>query len=269
MTGGKFQGSNTSSSSGFVDLYTISTAPAVQWNEVTISNSTAYRWVRYLSPDGGYGNIAEMEFYAPATQYTITSSAGANGSISPVGSVKVNSGASQTFTITPNSGYAVGIVTVDGASKGAIATYTFTNVTANHTISATFTLLLKIEAENATLSGGANKNTNHTGYSGTGFVDGFYNSTTAQVSFAVNGVSAGSYTVKLHYSAGNGASSNTGLYVNGVKIKNISCAATANWDTWADETETVTLSAGNNTIAYKAETSSGSCTNLDYCTVSQ
>jgi hypothetical protein len=125
------------------------------------------------------------------------------------------------------------------------------------------------EAENALLTGGANKNTNHAGYSGTGFVDGFYNNTTAQVFFTVNAPSAGSYKLTLHYSAGNGASSNTGLYVNGTKLKNISCAATSNWDTWADETETVTLSAGNNTIAYKAATASAGCINLDYLTVSQ
>jgi hypothetical protein len=62
MNGGKFQGSNASSSSGFVDLYTISTTPAIQWNEVTISNAPAYRYIRYLAPDGGYGNIAEVEF---------------------------------------------------------------------------------------------------------------------------------------------------------------------------------------------------------------
>lgn len=70
--------------------------------------------------------------------YTITSSAGSNGSISPLGSVVVNSGASQTFTISPNSGYAVNTVTVDGTNQGSITSYTFSNVTATHTISATF-----------------------------------------------------------------------------------------------------------------------------------
>jgi hypothetical protein len=123
------------------------------------------------------------------------------------------------------------------------------------------------EAENATLSGGANKNTNHTGYSGTGFVDGFYYSTTAQASFTVNMASAGSATVTLRYSAGNGTSTNTGLYVNGTKIKNITCNTTSNWDTWANEVETVTLNAGNNTIAYKTETSVNTCINLDYISV--
>jgi hypothetical protein len=70
--------------------------------------------------------------------FTITANAGANGTISPSGAVSVNSGASQTFTITPNSGFTIAGVTVDGVSVGAVTSYTFSNVTANHTISATF-----------------------------------------------------------------------------------------------------------------------------------
>jgi hypothetical protein len=71
--------------------------------------------------------------------YTITASAGANGTISPSGPVAVKHGLSQTFTIsTVSSDYAVNTVTVDGANIGAPTTYTFTNVTANHTIAVTF-----------------------------------------------------------------------------------------------------------------------------------
>ena len=74
-----------------------------------------------------------------ATQtYTITATAGTGGSISPSGSVSVNKGANQTFTITPNSGYAISSVTVDGTSVGKVSSYTFTNVTAKHTIKASF-----------------------------------------------------------------------------------------------------------------------------------
>lgn len=71
------------------------------------------------------------------TQFTLTASAGTNGSISP-GSVTVNEGANQTFTFTPNSGYHVADVLVDGVSVGAVNTYTFNNVTANHTVSVSF-----------------------------------------------------------------------------------------------------------------------------------
>jgi hypothetical protein len=70
--------------------------------------------------------------------YTITASAGANGAISPSGPVSVNCGASQSFTITPNSCYSIQNVLVDGVSQGAISSFTFSNVQANHTISATF-----------------------------------------------------------------------------------------------------------------------------------
>jgi hypothetical protein len=70
--------------------------------------------------------------------YTITASAGANGSITPSGAVTVNYGANKTFTIKPNTSYHVADVKVDGNSVGAVTTYTFSNVTGDHTISATF-----------------------------------------------------------------------------------------------------------------------------------
>jgi hypothetical protein len=73
------------------------------------------------------------------TTYTITASAGAGGSITPSGSVPVTQGSSQTFTITPSADYKVLNVVVDGVSQGSITSYPFTNVQADHTISATFT----------------------------------------------------------------------------------------------------------------------------------
>jgi hypothetical protein len=70
--------------------------------------------------------------------YTITASAGANGSVSPSGTVTINHGASQTFTITPNTGYNIADVKVDGASVGEVSSYTLSNVIGNHTIEASF-----------------------------------------------------------------------------------------------------------------------------------
>ena len=72
------------------------------------------------------------------TTHTITATAGTGGSISPSGAVTVNEGNSQTFTITPASGYAISDVKVDGVSVGAVSSYTFSNVTKDHTISASF-----------------------------------------------------------------------------------------------------------------------------------
>ena len=68
----------------------------------------------------------------------ITASAGVNGSISPSGDVPVPYGTNRSFTITPVADYHVLDVLVDGVSVGAVTAYTFTNVTANHTISASF-----------------------------------------------------------------------------------------------------------------------------------
>ncbi|MBX4197952.1 peptidoglycan-binding protein [Candidatus Parcubacteria bacterium] len=71
--------------------------------------------------------------------YTIAATAGVGGSITPTGSISVTSGGSQTFTISPNTGFQIQVVTVDGSSAGAPGVYTFSNITGNHTISATFT----------------------------------------------------------------------------------------------------------------------------------
>lgn len=72
------------------------------------------------------------------TRFTITATAGANGSITPSGKVSVEAGGSQTFTITPNEGYEIADVLVDGVSVGAVSSYTFSGVQANRTIEATF-----------------------------------------------------------------------------------------------------------------------------------
>ena len=69
---------------------------------------------------------------------TITATAGPNGSISPSGTVSVQTGGSQTFAITAAGGYNIQDVRVDGTSVGAVSSYTFDNVFANHTITASF-----------------------------------------------------------------------------------------------------------------------------------
>jgi CubicO group peptidase (beta-lactamase class C family) len=65
MVGGKFTGSNVSSSEGFKTLAEIKTAPKRgEWGEIQFDNAAPYRWVRYEAPAGSRGNIAELEFYA-------------------------------------------------------------------------------------------------------------------------------------------------------------------------------------------------------------
>ena len=89
--------------------------------------------------------------------YIITASAGAGGSISPSNAVVVNYGGSQTFTITPNTGYHIVDVVVDGSSVGAVTTYTFNNVQANHTITASFAMYTYTLTVNVVGSGSVTK----------------------------------------------------------------------------------------------------------------
>jgi hypothetical protein len=70
--------------------------------------------------------------------YTVSASAGAGGSISPSGAVAVNHGSDQGFTVTPDANYHVADVLVDGGSVGPVTSYTFINVTAGHSIAASF-----------------------------------------------------------------------------------------------------------------------------------
>lgn len=74
----------------------------------------------------------------PSVQFAVTATAGANGKITPDGTVLLNQGGSQTFTITPDSGYVIDTLTVDGSAVAATTSYTFSGIALNHTISVTF-----------------------------------------------------------------------------------------------------------------------------------
>lgn len=110
-----------------------------------VKANTAYKW-RFTPADGNYTTLSgEIElYYKPnggnqyGTDHTIRASAGANGIISPAGWTSVGEGGEQTFTITPDAVYAVAKVLVDGRSVGAVSSYTFRNVTQDHTIEAVF-----------------------------------------------------------------------------------------------------------------------------------
>ena len=96
--------------------------------------------------DNNYNDVTSAPFVLmikPATptgepKYTIKATAGAGGSISPSGNVSVREGGDQTFTITPDKGYAVANVKIDGKSIGAVKSHTFENVSSPHTIEAIF-----------------------------------------------------------------------------------------------------------------------------------
>ena len=109
-------------------------------NTVVEANTT-YKW-RFTPTNTNYTILTgEIELYHKSigySYYTIKATAGTGGSISPSGSVSVREGRDQTFAITPDKGYAVSNVKIDGKSVGAVKSYTFENVSRTHTIEVIF-----------------------------------------------------------------------------------------------------------------------------------
>ena len=115
--------------------------------DTKVEANTSYKW-RFTPADANYTTLTgSIELYHKSssggggwyyTYHTIKATAGANGSISPSGWTSVREGWDQTFTITPDKGYAVAKVLVDGKSVGTVTSYTFKNVTKDHTIEAVF-----------------------------------------------------------------------------------------------------------------------------------
>ena len=112
-----------------------------------VEANTTYKW-HFTPTDTNYTTLTgEIELYRKSSSggggwyysyYTIKATAGAGGSISPSGNVSVREGRDQTFTITPDKGYAVANVKIDGKSIGAVKSYTFENVSRTHTIEVIF-----------------------------------------------------------------------------------------------------------------------------------
>jgi hypothetical protein len=120
---------------------TVSATGSYTANVTGLTASTLY-YFRVLgtanSTSHNGGILSFTTSSASPTTYIITASAGSNGSISPSGSVTVNAGDNQSFTISASSGYEINVLIIDSIRVSNVATYTFINVTTNHTISVTF-----------------------------------------------------------------------------------------------------------------------------------
>jgi len=159
--------------SGGTGSVAVTTQPGCAWTA-----SSAASWLTITSGTSGIGNGTIYYSVSPNTNpysqtvsstfagrvftvtqsgaqtYTIMASAGTGGAMTPSGSVTVAHGASQTFNISANVGYQIVNVTVDGTSMGAISSYTFSNVTKDHTITATFAVKTYTISASAGTGGG-------------------------------------------------------------------------------------------------------------------
>ena len=130
-------GANKSFTISADSAYKISTIKVDGSNISGVSGRSSYTYT-FTNVTTDHTIAATFYYDPPTVNYTITASATTGGTISPNGTVSVESGSSKTFTATPSSGYRLSYWNVDGANGGSNLTYTFTNVTTTHTIQAVF-----------------------------------------------------------------------------------------------------------------------------------
>ena len=157
-------------------------------------------------------------------------------------------------------GYAVGrdiygdvtyVKVAAGAEKHLVATGSIAQTAAG----------MYYEAEDGTLWGStvstrASSNSNHTGYTGTGFADSF-EADGAAVTFHVNGKTAGAYAASLRYANGGSEAKTLSLYANGTFVRKLTFAPTGSWDTWAAVNVTLPLAAGANSVTVRYDETGG------------
>ncbi len=132
----------------------VGSSTTTSYTDSALSASTTYSYT--VAAYDAAGNVSAQSTSVSATTQTqtetLTVSAGSNGAISPSGMLTVNAGTSQTFTVTPNAGYNASL-SVDGTNVSLNNNaYTLSNITANHTITASFT----IQSETLTVSAASN-----------------------------------------------------------------------------------------------------------------
>src|SRR5262249_5010666 len=137
---------------GFADDWALDLRPGGAWSELHPLEPGPGRRAgfagtydpgsdRLLVIGGGFGVRPIGDVWALSFSSIITASAGPGGSIRPAGQVAADNGADRTFTITADSSHAIADVSVDGVSVGAVPSYTFSNLSANHRIDASFASL--------------------------------------------------------------------------------------------------------------------------------
>jgi hypothetical protein len=131
-----------------------------------VNNQNAIDNGNYTFTNVQQNHIIDVKF--SVNQFTINASSGNNGTISPIGNTVVNQGVNQVFSISPNVGYEIDQVYVDGVNNPTAVNsgrYTFTNVQQNHIISATFKIktytITPLSGENGSISPNTIQTINH------------------------------------------------------------------------------------------------------------
>ena len=241
------------------------------WDTTTASNGAHTLTAKAYDAAGNVGTSSNITITV-SNAYTISASAGSGGTISPAGNAVVNYGGSQTFSITPATGYHVAGVTVDGSSVGAVTTYTFSSVTANHTIVANFavnktsplSVSITAPANSATVNGTVSVTASASDNVGVSKVEFYVNNTLKHsvtsvpysYNWITNKVSDGSYTLtaKAYDAAGNTGISSpvTVLVKNDTKPPTVTITSPLNNAT-VSRTKTVTAKASDNVGVKKVE----------------
>ena len=235
-------------------------------NYSVLANSTANSRSGTLTVAGKSFTV-NQQGASPTASFTITATAGTNGSISPSGAVSVPQGGARTFAITPSSGYAVSGVKVDGVSIGAVSSYSFANVTANHTLTASFVLLRSSPNQVLALNSGGGAYTDTRGVrfeADRHFVGGASGRSRATIRGTADGalyrderygnfsyvipLAAGSYDLTLKFVESTHSARNQrvfSLWVEGrLSLKDLDIYAVGGKNTAFDITFTVTVSDG-------------------------
>ncbi|MFC1558813.1 two-component regulator propeller domain-containing protein [candidate division KSB1 bacterium] len=118
--------------------FTITPNSGYEISDVLVDSISQGAITSYTFSNVDTNHTISASFSLLSSTYTVTASAGTGGSINPSGTLAVPADTTLTFTITPNSGYEIASVLVDGVSQGAISSYTFSSINTNHIISATF-----------------------------------------------------------------------------------------------------------------------------------
>lgn len=234
--------------SGFVGGYTDGNKGAAT-TSFTVNAATAGNYnlkLRYANGTGSAHTLTLVVDGVAKTQVSFGATASWNDWVTQASTVALTAGNhTVAYVYTAND---TGNVNVDSLDVDAVVS------TAGH-----------VEAENGTLSSGTAVATDHTGYTGTGFVGGFTdaNKGNAQDAFSISASQAGTYSLTARYANGTGSAHTLSVLVDGTLTTQVSFPATANWDTWGTQVANVTLTAGTHTIAYKYTASDTGNINLD------